>query len=731
LDKLFDELKRRNVIRVAVAYLIASWLVMQVADIVLEAILAPAWVMQVFLLIVSLGLPCVLIISWAYELTPEGLKREADVDRSQSITPHTGRKLNLITIGLLVGVLLVVGVDRTLLPQRGVEGPVDGSAEVLIDKSIAVLAFEDLSAEGDQAYFAEGLSEELLNVLAKVPDLKVAGRTSSFAFRGKDKDLREIGELLNVAHLLEGSIRKSGNRIRVTAQLIKVSDGFHLFSETYDRELSDIFALQDEIAASIATAMLSEIIGTESVATVARTDNETYELYLLARQRIHSRDPAEMSEATVMLDRALEIDPIYAPALTQKALVNYLMSDTLGSYGEIPFAEVMPVSMKLVEQALALDDSLAEAHAVKGLLLTTITRHEEAIDELTLSLELNPTMSDAATWLSSALASNNQWTEARLPLEEVVERDPTFGPAFNNLVLDYVRTSETDQADALIDRVSRIVGENDDIRSAKATIAVMDGRAAEAIRELRIAYEANPNASVVQAWYGFALLAIADYETIIDVGLPEHRILAYHAIGDLDAAHRTLETFDIAGSFPPRVLKDIGLFFNSNNASQAFIDYILKEYGTLETLLRTQSIDQDWGNGYAAQLAYAYLQIGEEEIFAELLELIETHLESAAKNRTDNSVVRYSEAEYAALNGDIEGAINALQRAIDSGFRNGAGIESPVFGNLHSEPKFKELQQSMASYVDEERAKLGMEPYLPYIPVSALDESKKKPAWQP
>jgi TolB-like protein len=728
LDNLFDELKRRNVFRAAVAYLIASWLVMQVADIVLEAILAPAWVMQVFLLIVSLGLPCVLIISWAYELTPEGLKREADVDRSQSITPGTGRKLNLITIGLLVAVLLVVGVDRTLLPQRGAEGPVDVSAEADTDKSIAVLAFEDLSADGDQAYFAEGLSEELLNVLAKVPDLKVAGRTSSFAFRGKDKDLREIGDLLNVAHILEGSIRKSGNRIRVTAQLIKASDGFHLFSETYDRELSDIFALQDEIAASIATAMLSEIIGVESVASVARTDNETYELYLLARQRIHSRDPAEMSEAIVMLDRALEIDPIYAPALTHKALVNYLMSDTLGAYGEIPFAEVMPVSMKLVEQALALDDSLAEAHAVKGLLLTALTRHEEAIDELTLSLELNPTMSDAATWLSSALASDNQWIEARLPLEEAVKRDPTFGPAFNNLVMDYLRTSEIDQAHALIDRVSRIVGENDDIHMARGAIAAMAGRTAEAIRELRIALEANPNASVVQMWYGFALLAIADYETVIDVGLPEHRILAYSALGDPDAAHRTLETFDIAGSFPPRVLNDIGLFFNSNNASQAFIDYILQEYGTLEILLRTQSIDQDWGNGYAGQLAYAYLQIGEEEIFAELLELIQAHLESGAENGADSAIVRYSEAEYAALTGDIEGSISSLQRAIDSGFRNGAGIESPVFGNLHSDPKFEELQQSMASYVDEERAKLGMAPYLP---VSALDESNKKPAWQP
>jgi TolB-like protein/Flp pilus assembly protein TadD len=728
LNKLFDELKRRNVFRVAIAYLVASWLVIQVADIVLDAILAPTWVMQVFLLVVSLGLPCTLIISWAYELTPEGLKRESEVDRSQSITPDTGRKLNLITIGLLISVLVVVGVERTLMPKNIGEVPAEVGVEAITDKSIAVLAFEDLSADGDQAYFAEGLSEELLNVLAKVPDLKVAGRTSSFAFKGQSKDLREIGELLNVAHILEGSIRKSGNRIRVTAQLIKASDGFHLFSETYDRELSDIFALQDEIAASIATAMSSEIIGTESVASVARTDNETYELYLLARQRIHSRDPGEMNEAIAMLDRALEIDPIYAPALTQKALVKYLMSDALGAYGETPFAEVMPVSMKLVEQALALDSGLAEAHAVKGLLLTSLARFDEAIDELSLSLELNPTMSDAATWLSNALGSADQWAEAREPLEEVVKRDPTFGPAFNNLVADYARTSETDKASALIDRVTRIVGENKDIRMSRGIIAVMAGRIAEAIQELRLAHSANPNASVVQMWYGFALLDAADYETLIDVGLPEHKMLAYQAIGDLDSAHLTLDSFDISGSFPPRVLNDIGFFFNVNNDSQAFVDYVLSEYGTLETLLQTQPIDQGWGIGYAGELAYAYLQIGEEKVFTELLELIQKKLDSEDTNGANNWVVVFGEAQYAALTGNIEGAVDRLQRAVDGGYRNSGGIESPIFENLRGHPKFEALKQNLANYVDEERAKLGMEPYLP---VSALDDPKKGAAWQP
>ncbi len=295
MGQLFDELKRRNVIRVAVAYLIATWLVLQVADLVLENISAPVWVMQVFMLVFALGFPLVLTFSWAYELTSAGLKKEREVDRDQSITRSTGRKLNQITIGMLVTVVLFVGYERSISPEQNNSAPV-ATAQVT-DKSVAVLAFEDLSAAGDHAYFAEGLSEELLNVLSQVPDLQVAGRTSSFAFKGQNTDLREIGEILNVAHILEGSVRTSGNRIRVTAQLINAADGFHLFSETYDRDLTDIFAVQDDIAEKISTALQSELIGTVDVREATPTQIETFDLYLLARQNIHTRDKDKMTEA--------------------------------------------------------------------------------------------------------------------------------------------------------------------------------------------------------------------------------------------------------------------------------------------------------------------------------------------------------------------------------------------------------------------------------------------------
>jgi TolB-like protein/Tfp pilus assembly protein PilF len=712
LGRLFEELKRRNVFRVAIAYLVATWLVLQVADIVLEIIAAPAWVAQVFLLLFALGFPFVLIFSWAYELTPEGLKREKDVDRSKSITPQTGRKLDMATIGMLVAVLLFVGLERTFFSQPASDTATQNTQ--IGQNSIAVLAFEDLSPGQDQAYLAEGLSEELLNVLAQVQDLKVAGRTSSFAFKGQNKSLQEIGELLSVAHILEGSVRKSGNQIRVTAQLVSAHDGFHLFSETYQRELSDVFALQDEIAQTISDALLTEIIGTDAVAKAKTTDPEAYELFLMARQRIHTRDLEHMREASSMLDRALEIDPLYAPALAQKALVTTLLSDSLGSYGDIPAEEAMPVAERFIEQALALDDDLAEAHAVKGLLLYDQFKNDEAIASLQRALELNPTMSDAANWLSSVYTSVNRNQESREILEEIVKRDPTYGPAFGNLTQEYVRTSDFDRIDTLISRAARILGENDKILQARGTTSLMQGKTSPALRDLRRVYDENPYATINQLWYGFALLNIGDYETLLEVGLPEHRMLAFANLGQMDLARRIMMSLDVHSGYPQRVLSNIGYILARDHANQEFIDFIEDRFESKESLVSDFPVDMDWNAGYAPGLAYAYLQTGDETSFRDMLQVTRDALDKQHDEGTDNWVLHFGEAQYAALTGDVESAISRLQRAIEAGLRFPRGFAGPMFDSLRDEPRFIEMERQLASLVNAERAKLGMPPFRPF-----------------
>ena len=247
---LFQELKRRNVFRVAIAYLISAWLLIQLSDILVPMLNLPDWVGRLmFLILVILFVP-VLIAAWALELTPEGIKLEKQVDRSTSITPTTGKKINAITIGVLALAVVVLLVDKLYLG--------DGNSAVAnstVDKSIAVLPFADLSQGQDQEWFADGLAEEILNALARAPDLLVASRTSAFAYKGSDKDLRLIATELGVAHILEGSVRRTADRLRITAQLIRASDGFHLWSENYDRKADDIIDVQEDLALKIANAM--------------------------------------------------------------------------------------------------------------------------------------------------------------------------------------------------------------------------------------------------------------------------------------------------------------------------------------------------------------------------------------------------------------------------------------------------------------------------------------------
>jgi len=714
LGQLFDELKRRNVIRVAVAYLIATWLVLQVADLVLENISAPEWVMQVFMLAFALGFPLVLIFSWAYELTSAGLKKEHEVDRDQSITRSTGRKLNQITIGMLVAVVLFVGYERTITPDKSESTPA-GTAEVT-DKSVAVLAFEDLSAAGDHAYFAEGLSEELLNVLAQVPDLKVAGRTSSFAFKGQNTDLREIGEILNVAHILEGSVRTSGNRIRVTAQLINAADGFHLFSATYDRDLTDIFAVQDDIAEKISTALQSELIGTVEVREATPTQIEAFDLYLLARQNIHTRDKDKMTEALTLLDQAIAIDPDYAPALAQKALAIYLLSDSGGAYGDIPAADAIRIANPLLDKALQIDSRLAEAHAISGLILSGENASSTVVAaRLRHALELNPNLDDARNWLAAELGDLGLTTEARELLEEVVERDPAYPPAFNNLIQTYAGLGDFDKADALINRVERIVGDTPDVSQAWGAQALVQGQLARSVRKTKVAYDNNPTATIAKLWFGFSLLDIGDFESASSAGSVSQQIRAHGALGNIEAADDLLERLELENGDRFLDWSDAAYYLVNAGRYGELIDLVERHFGDHEGLLQGQSADGYWGTGYYGPLAYAYLQQGAETAFRKLTEEMGKALADQRAAGIDNRFQWYSQAEYAALTSDLDEVLEQMRRAVASGHVSTYAFSVPIFDSIRKDSRFQEIEQQALKRLDEERAKLGMEPYRPFV----------------
>ena len=319
-------------------YLVGAWLVVQVVDTVFPAFGLPAWALRGVILLLAIGFLPALMFAWIFELTPQGISLESEPGPDGSAAPRTARRMNLsIAVVLLLG-LAWFGVARHFDAPPGAVGSVEAASQALPpgvadgEKSIAVLPFVDMSQAGDQAYFSDGLSEELLNQLAQVPQLKVIARTSSFSFKDRHVDIATIAKALGVAHVLEGSVRKSGNRLRVTAQLIRTSDSTHLWSQTYDRTLAGVFELQDEISGEIVSALKVELLPHQQVGNTQRTsDTEAYEAYLRGMEANRGAGEADNRRAVAAFEQAVALDPGYANAFAALALAYNVSGDYAGS----------------------------------------------------------------------------------------------------------------------------------------------------------------------------------------------------------------------------------------------------------------------------------------------------------------------------------------------------------------------------------------------------------------
>jgi TolB-like protein len=371
----FQELKRRNVVRVGIAYVLLGWVVLQGADFLLDLAGAPDWVIRVFAVAGLVGFPFALFFAWAFELTPEGIKRESDVDRTLSVTPTTGKKLNGVIIGLLVAVIVLMGVERLYFAGVADSTEPMTEAEAKAPKTIAVLPFADMSQAQDQAWFADGLAEEILNALVRVPDLSVTARTSSFAYKGSSKPISEIAAELGVAHVLEGSVRSATNRIRVTAQLIRASDGFHLWSQNYDRDVADMIGIQEDLAKSIATA-LETSMDPEALAQMAQVGTESveaYQEYLRGLQSFsdsfaRSQSEQGLKQSYEHFERARTIDPGFAEAHVQAA--NYWkveLSPTRTDTGTSGFDAVRALREYNDRMGSAIENAKTEADRLRSL----------------------------------------------------------------------------------------------------------------------------------------------------------------------------------------------------------------------------------------------------------------------------------------------------------------------------------------------------------------------------
>jgi TolB-like protein len=375
---LIAELRRRNVIRMAGLYLVAAWLVVQVAETALPAFDVPGWVLRATIILLAIGFVPALVFSWVFELTPDGLKRDADVDPAQSIAPRTAQRMDRLILAGLVVLIGLFAAER-FWPQQA-SAPTHASQDERViemstpltavpatrgadHRSIAVLPFVNMSSDAENEHFADGMSEELLNILAGIDGLKVASRTSAFAFKGKDTPIPEIARQLDVHHVLEGSVRKQGNRVRITAQLIEAGSDAHLWTQTYQRDLDDIFVVQEEIARAITTA-LRDILGARQVKVNApTTDMAAYQRYLQGRSRFYRR--SELDEAVEDLRFAVESDPEFADAWASLAAVYYVLGG--GGYrSSNDRKEMARLAGSAADRAITLKPDIPIALAVKG-----------------------------------------------------------------------------------------------------------------------------------------------------------------------------------------------------------------------------------------------------------------------------------------------------------------------------------------------------------------------------
>jgi TolB-like protein/Flp pilus assembly protein TadD len=498
---LFAELKRRNVFRVAAAYVVFSWLTLQIGDVLFEFMDVPDWAGRILIAFLILAFIPALFFAWAFELTPEGIKKEADVDRSQSITDHTGRRLDYITLAALAGVVALVLVDRSITRTPDQAGD---SAAIIEDsaksdsapapvqedsnrRSIAVLPFTNRSAESDTAYFVDGIHDDLLTHLARIGDLKVISRTSVMEYRDTTKNLKQIGSELGVTTILEGAVQRAGNRVRINAQLIDAETDEHLWADIFDRELSveNIFDIQSDIARSIAQALaatLSPEVG-ERLDSIPTTNQEAYDLYLRALSMDISGDPNRHTAAINVIRQAVETDPGFALAYSElgrlqtdqywffdrdpetlaKARESHQRAMELApddprvliNWGEHLYHGYLDYegALEVLDRASRLLPNDAELYFTRGAIRRRQGRFEDAIKDFHRTIELNPRSAFASAELANTYAAVLDIENAKIWQQRTIDLDhDTYFSLLTFILVDLAVLGETRSAREYFDR---------------------------------------------------------------------------------------------------------------------------------------------------------------------------------------------------------------------------------------------------------------------------------------
>ncbi len=702
MSDFIEELKRRRVFRVIAAYAVIGWIAVQIASDVFPILLMPDWTARAVVIIVIAGFPVVILLTWLFDITPDGIKRTTETDKSAASSAFLSRRIDFVIIGALLVALSYFIYDKHLQKP-------DKSFAEITGKSIAVLPFVDLSPERDQEYFSDGIAEELLNVLAKTDGLRVAARTSSFAFRGRNENIQTIGEELNVATVLEGSVRKAGTQLRITAQLINTADGYHLWSETYDRQLDDIFAIQDEISGAIAGALKTHLGVEMTVEPVQHMASmEAYNLYLQGRYHFTQRRRDELEKALSFFQQAIAEDPDYAPAYVGLADSYMLLRNTTSAYGTIPSEEAMAKARPLIEMALALDPGLAEAHASLGLLLSEQFQLADAEAELRRAIELNPNLANAHLWLANLLGGIGKDEESLEMLERTLEIDPFSIPANGNYAGQMLARGKTGEARVRYQKLITLNPANPSGYLGMGNVALTAGQYVEAARWIKKALELAPSSPGARQGLGSVYLTLGMTRKAAEY-LYEVRDILFTIEGRYEEAAAIYQKRfeDQPNSQPVNLALAAFVETYSGNYQKArdFLEPLAEITSGGASLLFLIDVNQP----AAVILAALRQKTGDEAAAQEMLAEIRTFIENQAAIGINTYGSDYMRAAVAALDGKTDEAITHLKTAYDKGFITPWLDRDIALESLRGEPGFQELQQKMQNTIAAQRALLEAE----------------------
>ena len=718
LSAVLTELNRRKVLRTVGAYAVAVFVVLQLMDAAVEPLRIPDWLPTLVVIVLILGFPLVFILAWHFDITPGGVKKaqkEGLLTRSQNAILFSMMMMGMLGLGYGF-----YGYYSNVFTGTGVAEPLGIASQqrefVAPENSIAVLPFADLSEDSSQGYFSDGIAEEILNVLAKVNGLHVAARTSSFVFRAPDKDIREIGRLLNVSTVLEGSIRKAGDRIRLTAQLINVEDGYHIWSNSYDRELNDVFAIQDEVASAIAEALVDSFAGLEQKPTSRSQDLAAFEAYRTGRLHWWRRSPDELQKAITLFAEALEHDPSFAPAYAAMADSWLLLS----LYGNLTNMKATERAMPMIEKALEIDPESAEAFAALGLARWQIGQRDAAESALRQAIKLNDDYIPAYLWLGGLLGDLGRLPEQNQILQQAMVIDP-----LNELLAINVAGNLSSQGDyqggkELLQSLVSLRPDSATLLRIMSGHAIMSGDLVGGWQYANRSYDLEPDSPVVietlaKAWASVGVtdkaerLLLEGLEIAGDnFGLQSDYFFLMLKQGRLEKAESLLiEQFGNSIEELPAQLQQYYYF------QKGMISLVAGDKDAARNLFEKamqDDSDQTWSGQqvlYATILSALHRDAGNTVLAEQRLESAERSVRRARINGVDDANIYYTESSIHSLKGELPEALESLQMAYDRGFRAAWLLEIDFrLEALHSEPQFTAIKQQIEKDIVQARAQV-------------------------